>query len=225
MNQRRVLTVEALLFLSFTLVLLLAFPARPEIPDSPKNRVLDPADRYQKARLGSRVEEWVRHLDDKDPEVRFEAVKLLGESGDPEANQYIIEAVENADARVAIAAVDYLGRIKAKDAVSFLSERLFLTGANATLRQHILVALGRIGDEGSSQRVLDFIQGETDPSLRSTAIRVLGEIGTQPIGAELQKLSEQEADSKQRTLMHDAVAKITARATDSLAHRTTSPTK
>ena len=210
--------------LSLTLVLW-ALPALCEIPDSPKNQLSDQADRFQKAKLGSRVEEWARHLEDKDPELRFEALKLIGESDDPRASQYLIEAVESSDARVATAAVDYLGRMKAKDAAGFLSERLFLAGTSATIRQHILVALGRIGDEGSGRRVLDFVQGESDPSLRGTAVRVLGEIGTPSIATDLQKLSEQEKDPRQKTLMQDAVAKITARASDAVAHHAPSSTE
>ena len=193
--------------------LLLALPAHAEIADSPKNQV-DQADRYKTAKFGKTVEAWASHLNDKDPEARLEAVKLLGESADPQANQYLIEAVDNSDARVAPLAIDYLGRVKAKDAVPVLSEKLFLKGTNAVLNQHILVALGRIGDPDASQRILDFVQGETDPSLRGMAIRVLGEIGSQAIGTDLRKLSEHESDSQQRTLMQDAAARIAARATD-----------
>ena len=217
MTERRVFTVQAVLFLSLTLVL--AFSAHPEIADSPKNQVLDQTDRYQRAKFGSTVEAWAHHLNDNEPEVRLEAVRLLGESGDPDAREHLVAAVENSDPKVAVAAVDYLGKIKAKEAGWFLSDRLFLAGTSAALRQHILVALGRIGEDASAKRILDFIQGETDPSLRSTAIRVLGEIGTESAGANLQKLSEQEADPKQRVLMQEAVAKIGVRAADSSARR------
>jgi HEAT repeat protein len=210
---------ERLFRLQLIVMLSLAFPVCAEISDSPKNQVLGPSDRYQKAKVGSRVEEWARHVDDEDPEVRLDAVKLLGQSGDPQANQYLITAVESADPRVASAAVDYLGKIKAKEAVPFLSDRLLLVGTSPSLRERILVALGRIGDADAGRRILEFIEGETDSERRATAIRVLGEIGNETVASDLQTLRERETDASQKALFDDAVARIRARAKDSSGQR------
>jgi HEAT repeat protein len=183
---------------------------RAEISDSPREGTQQ-SDRYERSRMGTKPEEWARRLDDSRPDVRLEAVKLLSASPDPAVHEYLMQAVEKPDARVAAAAVDALGKIGAKDASGFLSERLFLAATSAGLRQRILVALGRIKDPSASQRVLDFAAGEPDGELRATAIRVLGEMGDSSVRAELRDLGERERDPTFKTLLSDADAKITAR--------------
>lgn len=199
----------------FFLILLLASmcltaAAHAEISDSPREGSQQ-ADRYERSRMGTKPEDWARRLDDPRPDVRLEAVKLLGESPDPASHEYLMQAVENSDARVAAAAVDALGKIGAKDASGFLSERLFLAVTSAGLRQRILVALGRIKDPSASRRVLDFAEGETNGELRATAIRVLGEIGDSSVRADLRDLVSRESDPTFKTLLSDADARIAAR--------------
>ena len=53
--------------------------------------------RYNKAKKGTDLQEWVRRLGDDDPERRLEAVKSLGDSNDPKAVDYLVQAVGDSD--------------------------------------------------------------------------------------------------------------------------------
>ncbi|HSD11491.1 MAG TPA: HEAT repeat domain-containing protein [Candidatus Binatia bacterium] len=205
---------------SIALVVVAASPARSQLSTSGRTPnqfsgsskdPTDPSTRYQKSTMGQTIENWASHLDDADPGRRLEAIRLLAESGDPQAIRYLTRAVDNPDARVATAAVDSLGKLGAKEAADALAEKLFLAGTSAALRKHILVALGRIRDPGSARRVLDFAQAEPDPDLRAVAIRVLGEIGDDSVRNEVVKLSEAETDPKLKMLLQDAAAKMAVR--------------
>ena len=191
-------------------IALIAATASAEISDDPRDQNQQ-VDRYERSRLGAKPEEWARRLNDANPEVRLDAVKLLSEAQDPAVHEYLMQAVENSDARVAAAAVDALGKIGAKDASGFLSERLFMSATNPGLRQRILVALGRIKDPGAAERVLDFASGGSDAELRALAIRVLGEIGDSSVRDKLHDLATHESDPTLKTLLADADAKIAAR--------------
>jgi len=192
-------------------IVLAAATAGAEISDDPRDQNQQ-VDRYERSRLGAKPEEWARRLDDANPEVRLDAVKLLTESQDPAAHEYLMQAVENSDPRVAAAAVDALGKIGAKDASGFLSERLFMAATTPGLRQRILVALGRIKDPSAGERVLDFAAGGSDAELRALAIRVLGEIGDSSVREKLRDLAAHESDPTLKTLIEDADVKIAARA-------------
>jgi HEAT repeat protein len=133
---------------------------------------------------------------------------LLAESGKPEANEFLIRAVDNRDPRVATAAVDSLGKLGVREASEVLVERLSTVGTSTT-QQHILVALGKIRDPDSARRVLDFVQAQRDPEVRAVAIRVLGDIGDDSVRSGVEKLSESENDPRLKALMQDVVAKMT----------------
>jgi HEAT repeat protein len=169
------------------------------------------SDRYNKAKRGASLEEWVRRLGNDDPEVRLEAVKSLGDSGNPEANKYLMQAVGDPDPRVQSKAVDYLGKVKATDATIFLIQRLFMRGTSDPLRHRILMALGKIGDARASRPILEFLQRDLAPDVRGTAIFALGEIGDASIRADLARLQETEEHPRLRRLAAEAIAKISAR--------------
>jgi hypothetical protein len=48
--------------------------------------------RYNDAKKGKSIDEWTKKLNDTDPGVRLEAVRSLGDSGQPEAIEYLIQA-------------------------------------------------------------------------------------------------------------------------------------
>ena len=174
----------------------------------------DPADaavRHQKSTMGLTVEDWARRLDDPEPEQRLAAVKLLADSTDPKATEALMRAVADADVRVATAAIDALGRRGTKGASEVLSERLVLSGAPPDMRSHILVALGRIRDPGSAKNVLAFAEAESQPELRSMAIRLVGELGDASALDDLQRMSAAETDPRTSTLLQDAIAQIRSR--------------
>jgi HEAT repeat protein len=171
----------------------------------------DPADatvRHQKSTMGLTVEEWARHLEDADPATRLEAVGLLADSKDPKAIPHLIRAVEDADLRVSTAAVDALGKLRAKEASDMLSQRLVLAGVPPELRSHILVALGRIRDPASVHDVLAFAESGANADQRSMAIRLAGEIGDASAVPDLRRMSDAETDPNVKVLLQDAIARI-----------------
>jgi HEAT repeat protein len=188
--------------------LLAAVVVHAQLPESSTHQS---AERYQRATVGATPEEWVRHLDDRRADVRLGAVKLLAESNDPKADEYLMQAVDNSDPRVAAAAIDALGKLEAKNATPFLADRLAMAGTSSGLRQRILVALGRIKDPKAEHAVLSFVQAESDPALRSLGIRVLGEIGDGSIRGDLHGLAARENNPDVKRLLEEAETKIAAR--------------
>lgn len=168
-------------------------------------------DRYNKAKSGANIEEWVRRLNDEDSGKRFDAVKSLGDSGDPKANTYLMQAVSDPDPRIQSKAVDYLGKIRASDATLFLIQRLFVNGTNEALRHRILLALGKIGDSRASRPILEFVQRDVDPDVRGTGIYAIGEIGDLSIRDDLQAFRDHEADPRLKRLADESLAKIASR--------------
>jgi HEAT repeat protein len=191
-------------------VLTLAPCAEADFGDLPGAKS-DRESRYERQRDGATPEEWARRLQDPQPEVRVETVKVLAESNDPKAHDLLMQAVEDPDPRVATTAVDVLGRNRAKYASTFLAQRLFLAGTSPGLRQRILIALGRIHDPTAARSILEFIRGDADPQLRGTAIRVIGEIDDGSTLADLRRFADQENDAQLKTLANEAALKIEAR--------------
>jgi hypothetical protein len=179
-----------------------------ELPESSTHQA---AERFQRTTIGTTPEDWARHLDDARADFRLDAVKLLAESNDPKRDEYLMQAVANSDPRVAATAVDALGKVQAKNATSFLADRLAMAGTSSSLRQRILVALGRIKDPKAGPAVLSFIQAESDPQLRSLGIRLLGEIGDDSIRGDLRGLSTRENSPDVKRLLDETEAKIAAR--------------
>jgi HEAT repeat protein len=232
--------VKSVVLNSVALIVLTAIPANTqlstssELPYHNPAAIQDPTDygvRNQNIKLGRTIEDWARHLDDTDPAKRLEAVRLLAESGKPQANEFLIRAVDNRDPRVATAAVDSLGKLGVREASEMLIERLSTVGRSTT-QQHILVALGRIRDPESAKRLLDFAQAERDPEVRAIAIRVLGDIGDDSVRNGVEKLSESETDPRLKTLMQEVVVKMTmqkapthgeVKSTVTFSHSTTNP--
>jgi hypothetical protein len=100
----------------------------------------DVANRYQRDTLGRTIDDSARHLEDRDPGRRLQAIRLSGEFVDAKADPYLERAVDNPDPRISSAAVDFLGKRGAKDASGTLSDNLLSPGTNAVLRPHILLS-------------------------------------------------------------------------------------
>jgi HEAT repeat protein len=168
-------------------------------------------DRYNRARRGTTIDEWVRRLKDDDPEIRLEAVKSLGDSGDPKANDYLMQGVGDPDPRIQSKAVEYLGKVQATDATTFLIQRLFMTGTSDPLRHRILMALGKIGDSRASRPLLELLNRDIDPDMRGTAIYALGDIGDTSIRQALEALREREEHPLLKRLISESLVKIETR--------------
>lgn len=167
--------------------------------------------RYNKAKKGANLQEWVRRLGDDDPERRLEAVKSLGDSNDPKAIDYLVQAVGDSDPRVEAKAIDYLGKLHAVDATPFLIQKLFTVGTKQKLRHRILMSLGKIGDPRASKPILQYVMQDQNLDTRGAGIFAIGEIGDQSIRDELKLYLEVEENPQLKQLASDALVKISLR--------------
>jgi HEAT repeat protein len=164
--------------------------------------------RYNKAKNGANIQEWVRRLGDDDPANRLEAVKSLGNSNDPKAVDYLVQAVGDPDPRVEAKAVDYLGRNHAADATPFLIQKLFTVGTSQKLRHRILMSLGKIGDPRASEPILQYVMQDNNLDTRAAGIFAIGEIGDQSIREKLKLYAEIEENPALKQLANEALTKI-----------------
>lgn len=167
--------------------------------------------RYNKAKSGASLTEWVRRLNDDDPSRRLDAVKSLGDSNDPKAIDYLIQAVGDPDPRVEAKAVDYLGKLHAADSTPFLVQKLFTVGTRHKLRHRILMTLGKIGDPRASRPILQYVMQTDDVDSRGCGLFAIGEIADASIRDELKRFSEVEDDPRLKRLASDALIKIATR--------------
>jgi hypothetical protein len=170
-----------------------------------------PEERYQKAAHGANISDWAKRLNDDDPSKRLDAVKSFGESNDPKAIDYLIQAVNDPDPRVEAKAVDYLGRLHAADSTLFLLQKLFTVGTRDKLRQRIVMTLGKIGDPRATKPLLQYVSQDVDPDIRGAGIYAIGEIADRSISEELQRFSDEETDPRLKRLAHDALVKVSTR--------------
>ena len=190
--------------------------AQYDVPGSASNVFSSAGDtsvqsRYNKAKKGANISEWVKRLGDDDPDKRLDAVKSLGDSNDPKAIDYLIQAVNDSDPRVEAKAVDYLGRLHAADSTPFLVQKLFTVGTKDKLRQRIVMTLGKIGDPRACQPLLQYVMQDGNPDIRGAGIYAIGEIADQSIREELKRFSEIEEDPRLKRLADEALIKIAVR--------------
>jgi HEAT repeat protein len=168
--------------------------------------------RYKEAQKGKSINEWTKKLNDPDPQERLEAVKSLGESGQPEAIEYLIQATGDPDDGVKIKALDYLGKLRATDATQVLVQKLFLRDTPTPMKQRILVTLGRMGDSKAAPPITEFLNHD-DPAMEGTAVFALGEIGDAATVPKLEALRARTTDPHLEQLTGEAIAKIRLRLT------------
>jgi len=184
--------------------------ARAQVPLSQEN----PSrlrNAYNKPQSSQKLDEAVRKVNSDDPDERLEGVKSLGEmEGESRAVEYLMQAVNDLDQRVRVKAIDTLGNVKAKDATPFLVQQLFLRDTDVATRQHILAALGKIGDKRATTSLLDIVARDGDPA-RGNAIFALGDIGDPAALLPLRALAQNGKDESLRRLAQEAVRKIEQR--------------
>ena len=157
------------------------------------------------------ADELAEELNNEDPAIRLLAVQQLAASDDAKAVQYLIGACADTDTRVKLKAIDSLGTIRANGATPSLVQMLYLRESEPWLKQRVLVALGKIGDNRAARPVADLITRETDRRTVGTAIFALGEIGDSNTIASLEKMAEESDDPTIDRLATDAIAKINQR--------------
>ena len=167
--------------------------------------------RYKEASKGKSIDECTKRLNDSDPAVRLDAVRSLGESGQPDAIEYLIQATGDPDEAVKIKAIDYIGKLRATDATQVLVQKLFLRETPPQVKQRILVALGRMGDSKAAQPISEFLARDTDPAMNGTAVFALGEIGDVDTVAKLEALQQRSSDPHLDQLAGEAIQKINLR--------------
>jgi HEAT repeat protein len=166
-------------------------------------------DRYDKPRQQQKLDEAIRKFGEEDTQTRLEGVEGFGENAeDPKAVEYLLRAAADADLSVRVKAIDVIGDAKVKPAVTLLVQQLFMRDTTLATKQHILGALGKIGDTHATQPILDFLARDIDPSLRGGAVYALGDIGDRAALPTLERLAKQTTDENFRGLTQAAIRKI-----------------
>jgi HEAT repeat protein len=163
---------------------------------------------YEKALSGTDVDQYGRRLESTNVKERLIAVEDLGQSDSPRAVTYLLKAMGDADLRVQSRAIDFLGSHRASDATPLLVQKLYLKDIPKGLRQHVLTALGRIGDPSASRAIVDYLAQEGNKDVRGTGIYALGEIGDISVQDDLRKMGDQESDVRLKSLVDEALTKI-----------------
>jgi HEAT repeat protein len=167
--------------------------------------------RYKEASQGKSIDDFTKRLRSDDPAERLGAVKSLGESGQTDAIEYLIQATGDPDQSVMIKAIDYLGKLRATAATQILVQKLFMRDVTLPVQQRILVSLGRMGDVRAAAPIGEYMSRDIDPETRGTAIFALGEIGDQASIPKLQTIQTEATDPHLQRLAGEAVAKIDRR--------------
>lgn len=134
-----------------------------------------------------RAEPLVGLLNDKDPEIIAQALKVLGDVKYAEAAHAIIPILAHENDRVKFYAAQALGRIKQKDAVEPLFNMISTNkDKDVYLRHAAVVALTRIGDA----EPLVELASSPDRSLRIAAVLVLRRLQDHRVSAFLNDSDE-----------------------------------
>ncbi len=159
----------------------------------------------------AKIDDAQRKLASEDADERLDGVRDLGTIDDPKVADALLQAANDTDGRVRLKAIDTLGNAKVKEATPFLVQRLFLRDTDLVSTQHILAALGKIGDPRATKPVMDYLSRNVDPAVRGNAIFALGEIGDPEALGELRGIAQKSPDDKLRSLARQAVQRIEER--------------
>jgi HEAT repeat protein len=173
-------------------------------------------DRFNKdngrggAQSQAKFDEALRKFQDDDPQVKLEGIAALGTVTDdrPKAIGYLIQASNDPETSFRIKSIDTLGNMQADEAVGSLVQQLFMRDTDRNTKQHILVALGKIGDERATKPIVDFLARGGDVAVRGNAIYALGEIGDKTALPPLEHIEKDGDDEALRTLARSAAQRI-----------------
>jgi HEAT repeat protein len=166
-------------------------------------------DRYEKPRQQQKLDDAIRKFNEEDTQTRLEGVEGLGENAeDAKAIEYLLRGAADANPSVRVKAIDVIGDSRLKQAVPLLVQQLFMRDTTLATKQHILAALGKIGDTHATQPIIDFLARDVEPSVRGSAVYALGDIGDRAALPTLERLAKQSTDDNFRGLTLAAIRKI-----------------
>ncbi len=168
-------------------------------------------DRVDRKKKGANITEWVRRLNNDQPETRLEAVKSLGDSKDPEAIEHLVNATADIDIRVKIKAIEYLGNLRATDATPVLAQQLFLRNIHMGVKKKVLIALGKIGDPRGAEPIVEFLRRNLDENTKGVAIYALRDVGNEQVLVFLDNIAEDDASPPIKQLATRAATDIRSR--------------
>lgn len=113
----------------------------------------------------------IRLLKSPDPDIRWRAASILGDTRDQRAVGPLIAALADPDEHVSSSAAIALGKIHDEDAVDPLMRAYAAGGSD--LRRDSVAALGKIGSEQAVPTII-VASGDEDPGVRLSAIRAMG---------------------------------------------------
>jgi HEAT repeat protein len=166
-------------------------------------------DRYEKPRQQQKLDESIRKFNEEDTQTRLEGVEGLGGNAeDAKAIEYLLRGAADGDLSVRVKSIDVIGDAQVKQAVPLLVQQLFMRDTTLATKQHILAALGKIGDTHATQPILDFLARDVEASVRGSAVYALGDIGDRAALPTLERLAKQSTDENFRGLALAAIRKI-----------------
>jgi HEAT repeat protein len=169
----------------------------------------DRASSAAKPEAKAKLDEALRNFNAEDQASRLEGVRQLGTVEDQtKAIGYLLQAANDSDSAVRLRAIDVLGQVRAKEAVSPLVQQLFMRGTDEVTKQHLLVSLGRIRDPRAVKPIVDFLARDNGRRLQGNAIFALGDIGDDAALEPLGRIAEQTQDASLRSVAKDAMRKI-----------------
>jgi HEAT repeat protein len=177
--------------------------------DTGRSQLRERANPATRPQNKAKLDEALRNFEAEDQQSRLTGVGQLGTVEDnAKAIGYLLQAANDPDSAVRLKAIDVLGQMRAKDAVGPLVQQLFMRGTDEVTKQHILVALGRIGDSRATKPIVDFLARDGDRRVRGNAIFALGDIGDETALAPLGRIAEETDDPSLRSVAQAAMRKI-----------------
>jgi hypothetical protein len=207
---RAFLAVMALAVLLHPLVSSAQVPAAQEGRERMRDRFNQQGGRNT-AQAQAKFDEALRKFQDEDPPTKLEGIAALGTVGSddrPKAIGFLLQATNDPDTSFRIKSIDTLGNMQAREAVAPLVQQLFMRDTDRNTKQHILVALGKIGDPRATKPILDFLARGGDVAVRGNAIYALGEIGDKTALPPLETIEKGGDDEALRTLARTAAQRI-----------------